>query len=395
MRQVGISPYLSEFDNSYIKVCSSNTNSKESIFSKDIKICGSGLVGTALLDFIIPSGKSGALSVIKGLNIIAMSFCVLGLLTACIRKIVNIKKEENKSDKTSPEQKKPVYKEKSTVEQQVLIVKTNSAPKTDVSAYCESISEKPKTHSGNFRIAVIDDYQNNDNNCGKLKHGDIVTNIISSKLPNAIIEKKDLSNFLGSLDDIIDNVNKGVHYDAINLSCTYDFFVDFDQIKIFDKNNKRIVITKDNVDKYKMEIKQFIEDKAKQEGAYEYSVELLKRIEYLTDRKIPVFLSNNNNSGKSITLSDVWDFNSKYENNNNPYLITVSASDKIAKHSKLSDTHEKATLKLVKIHSGIDYTGDGKADVKNPYNIRLLTNKNSFEGNSFATPFALVNHLIG
>ncbi len=365
MRQIGINLYPQKYNQNNMKVCSNNTENSESIFSDNTKVFGSGLAGTTFLNFTLPRGGAKILSKIKGLNILVMGFCAIGLLADFFRK--SKEKESNDSIEINEKQEKPLLVQSSSYKQN---------------------QSKP------LRIAVVDDFIKADENCGELKHGDIVTDVIKSHFPDAEIEKRELSTFSYSLQNIIDNVNRGVHYDAINLSCTYDFSVKLNELEIYDENNRKVIITKDNIDKYKMQIKEFVENKAKEEGYYYNAKEFIDKIEYLTDRKIPVFLSNNNNSGNEVSLSDLWDFNTKYPNNNNPYLITVSSNDKSENlYSRFSDIHEKSTLKLTRTSNGIDYTGDGKPNVTNRYYLNLLRTKNIFVGNSFATPLALIARL--
>ncbi len=365
MKQISVNLYTQKFEKGKVKTCSTGSQNEESIFSQNNKIFGSGLIGTTLMNMVLPSSKTGILSKIKGLNVFFMGFCLLGLAADIFRKandndISNVDKTSDKSGLDFPKSK---------------------------SQFQNGIKEAP-------RIAVIDDFSTEDDNCGKLKHGDIVTNIIKSQLPDAKIEKRNICNFSEALEEIIDNVKRGVHYDAINLSCSYNFSVKLEDLKIFDENNKRVKITQYNIDKYKMQIKKYMENKAKEENYYEKAKEFLRKIEYLTDRKIPVFLGNSNNLNTEIRLSDTWDFNSKYANNNNPYLITVSTNNSHKDYyASFSDMHEKGILELTKTDNGIDYTGNGIADITNPYYLKNLQTSEYFEGNSFAVPHALVEHL--
>lgn len=372
MRKIGINLYPKNFNYCNMKTCSTSSQNDESIFSENNKILGTGFVGTSLMNIALPTAKTGILPMLKGLNALVMGFCLLGLLIGGFRKTQDDKlNTASVANDINPSKSNSVLKKENMIKTQ---------------------SQKP--NSKPLRIAVIDNFDTGDSNCGNLKHGDIVTNIIKAQLPNAKIEKRSIDTFSKSLQDIIDNVERGVHYDAVNLSCNYNFSVKLDDIKIFDKNNKRIKLTKDNVAQYKMQIKKYIETMAKEQRYYKIAKSYIDKIEYLTDKKIPVFLSNSNNSSNEICLSDVWDFNPKYSNNNNPYLITVSTDNPNKNYyTELSDVHERGVLELIRTEDGIDYTGDGITDVTNQHNIYELETSNIFEGNSFAVPLALIAHL--
>ena len=340
----------------------SENSNNESIFSTKNKIFGGIMAASSLTNLaLFPMKNSKTLTAIKGLNSLLMAFCGIALVSDIIKNIIN----KNKSDQNSPSDTKT----------------NNNQPQNNPNYQKEP--HKP------LRIAILDDFIHPDKTCGNLTHGEIVENLIKSEFPDAIIERKDVTK-TSSFTKLAQDINDGVHYDAINMSGSTDAIVKLDNLEIVDKSGQKIKITNDNIKQYTTDLRDLLLKKEKENNP---NIEtILKSIEIITDHHIPLFQSNNNDVNNKIALSDVWDFNPKYPNHNNPYLITVSSTENNKRYTTLSDKHESAYIKLTKCNGGIDYTGDNIADITDTKLVNALKTLSTLEGNSYATPMALIKH---
>ena len=336
----------------FSKPCSAlNKKLDESIFSDKTILYGGGIVASGLTLAFLPSFTK-TFQYLKLANLL-----LLGFFTYKLHKNLSDKKKEN-------------------------------IPKENISQKDKTKISPKKKLSDNPTILVVDNFTTPSSACGNQLHGDIVTNLIKAALPNAKIVKKEISET--TFKEIVEEMKNNKKYDAINFSNVHNFKKKLEDLKIRDENGELVQITPDNIDKYKLEIKNFLLN----EGMKEFSdlKNTIKDLQYITDNGTLIFQSINNNINKEVSISDFWDFDEKYSNNNNPNLITVSANDSEERYLKISDIKEKSIFPLTKMSSGIDYTGDKIPDITDTKSIQELSKFNNFSGNSFGTAIALIKH---
>lgn len=249
------------------------------------------------------------------------------------------------------------------------------------------------------RIAVIDDFTNNsvfidDDFLPDIPHGAVVARFIREGLPNAKIEPFDISNDKNrssgtkiALDKILTDIDKGVKYDALNLSSGYGF--DFGMLSA----SLRKIITPVNIKEHKEEVKNWFN--AADVGKKEADVrDIIAKLEKLSSRGVKIYVSAGNNENSHPN-----DFNMFTLANG---VKSVGALDSHRRKSKLSvkdsliTNWETGVFKIRKMRDkngqmGFDYTGDGTVDIYIEQTTSQKKKPQDFlAGTSFAAPKVLV-----
>lgn len=264
-------------------------------------------------------------------------------------------------------------------------------------------------------IAIIDDFTNksifiDNDKTPDIAHGKVVERFIKEGLPNASVKEFDIKATEGmelldgmnnQLDNMIENIDKGAEYDALNLSisCNKSFT---DLRTVF---NSRLSAW--GVTGYKEDLRKYIDTKAEttlDENALSIEKEnrdyfiainsIISKLDKISSKGVKIYVAAGNNSG---------DFR---DNNLNLFSLadgvtTVGATENdcgtpadFSNYGDFVKRQEKgvflfSTLKNDKGEEGVDFTGDGSIDIyKKDLSSKELMG--GIKGTSLSTPIALV-----
>ena len=279
--------------------------------------------------------------------------------------------------------------------------------------YSQATSEQQtdNCYAKSLRIAVIDGFTNkridfDNDGIGDLSHGDMIVRFLEEGLPNAEIVKFDLENpdiplevwRIGPgyilkilLNRIINEIENGNNYDAINISISHSKVYKNEsekksRIRIFRKRKKTIeptflILTPDNLLSRRNLIKSELDY---------LTMSCITLIEKLNRIGCRVYIAAGNQGKEAFNL-----LNLATGAINVGALNEDGTISEISSNNVLINRWARSVFPVCKTENGIDFTGDGTTDIF--YHDLSAAGENLINnligGTSVAVPIAIVEDL--